>query len=202
MWNRAEFSSNNFFTGQKNNYLFKTHLLSGQGTDCTSWAQSIFPNMGFGRAERYNPKWAPVRQPSWGQPGECAIWLEPSLAPVGFSTRVISNEREIVILSELRLKIVRWWETLIRESTRFRVKWTRDLSYLNAKYEQLRRLCKILDTNIHHMHKEENTYIARPGCIEVDRFCSSRRQPLKGHCDTATLRPPISELQELQINYY
>ena len=87
-WNRAEFSSINFFTdGQKNNYPFKTHLLTGQGTDCTSWAQSVFPKMGFGWAECYNPKWDPVRQSSWNQPGECTIWLEPSLAPVGFSTR-------------------------------------------------------------------------------------------------------------------
>ena len=29
--------------------------------------------MGFGWAERYNPKWAPVRQPSWDPSGEWEI---------------------------------------------------------------------------------------------------------------------------------
>ena len=101
-WNRAEFSSNNFFTGQKNNYPFKSHLLSGQGTDCTSWAQSVFPNMGFGWAECYNPKWAPVRQPSWGQPGELCNLIGTQSGPSKLKKFNWKNGEKIVTLKIVR----------------------------------------------------------------------------------------------------
>ena len=58
----------------------------------------------------------------------------------------------------------------------------RGLSYFNAKYEWLRRLCKnprYICTSQYHIHKEENTYIGRPGCIEVNRFSSSRKGTLR-----------------------
>ena len=92
-WNRAAFSSNNFFTGQKNNYPFKTHLLSGQGTDCISWAQSVFPNMGFGWAERYNQNGPQSDSPA----GASLVTVQSDWNPVWPQSAFPHNKENIVI---------------------------------------------------------------------------------------------------------